>query len=175
MRIEEKNQVIDSLAEKLQASNNIYITDIGNLNVEKTNALRRLCFKKEVKLTTVKNTLLRKAMEKSGKDFSELYSVLEGPTAIMLSETGNVPAKLIKEFRKSANSEKPLFKGAYVQEMSFVGAEQLEVLVNLKSKNELIGDVIALLQSPAKNVISALQSGGNKLSGIVKTLSERPE
>lgn len=173
MRIEEKNQVIDSLAEQLQASNNIYITDIGSLNVEKTNALRRLCFKKEVKLTTVKNTLLRKAMEKSGKDFSALYGALEGPTAIMLCENGNVPAKLIKEFRKAANSEKPLLKGAYVQEMAFMG-DQLEVLVNLKSKNELIGDVIGLLQSPAKNVISALQSGGQKLSGIVKTLSERP-
>jgi len=175
MRIEEKNQVIDSLAEQLQASNNIYITEIGNLNVEKTNALRRLCYKKNVQLTVVKNTLLRKAMEKSGKDFTELYGILEGPTSIMLCETGNVPAKLIKEFRKSANSEKPLFKGAYIQEMIFVGADQLEILVNLKSKNELIGDVIGLLQSPAKNVISALQSGGFKLSGIVKTLSERPE
>ena len=175
MRIEEKNQVIDSLAEQLQASNNIYITEIGNLNVEKTNALRRLCYKKNVQLTVVKNTLLRKAMEKSGKDFTELYGILEGPTSIMLCETGNVPAKLIKEFRKSANSEKPLLKGAYIQEMIFVGADQLEILVNLKSKNELIGDVIGLLQSPAKNVISALQSGGFKLSGIVKTLSERPE
>ncbi len=175
MRIEEKNQVIDSLAEQLQASNNIYITDIGSLNVEKTNALRRLCYKREVKLTTVKNTLLRKAMEKSGKDFSGLFEVLEGPTSIMLCESGNVPAKLIKEFRKSANSEKPVFKGAYVQEMTFVGADQLDILVVLKTKNELIADVIALLQSPAKNVIGALQSGGQKLSGIVKTLSERPE
>ena len=175
MRIEEKNQVIDSLAEQLQASNNIYITDIGDLNVEKTNALRRLCFKREIKLTVVKNTLLRKAMEKSGKDLSELYSVLVGPTAIMLCESGNTPAKMIKEFRKSANAEKPLFKGAYVQEMTFVGADQLDVLATLKTKNELIGDIIGLLQSPAKNVISALQSGGHTLSGIVKTLSDRPE
>jgi large subunit ribosomal protein L10 len=173
MRIQEKNQVIDSLAGQLQAYSNVYITDIGSLNVEKTNSLRRLCFKRNVKLTTVKNTLLKKAMDKSGRDFSGLYEVLEGPTSIMLCDSGNVPAKLIKEFRKSINSEKPILKGAFIEESTYIGNEMLEALVNLKTKNELIGDIVALLQSPARNVISALQSGGHKLSGIVKTLSEK--
>lgn len=175
MRIEEKNKVIDSLAEQLQAYNNIYITDIGSLNVEKTNSLRRLCFKRNVKLTTVKNTLLKRAMDKSGRDFSALYESLEGPTSIMLCEAGNVPAKLIKEFRRQINSEKPVLKAAFIEESAYIGNDQLEALVNLKTKNELIGDIIGLLQSPAKNVIGALQSGGHKLSGIVKTLSEKPE
>jgi large subunit ribosomal protein L10 len=175
MRIEEKNQVIDSLAEQLQAFNNIYITDIGDLNVEKSNNLRRLCFRKNVKLTVVKNTLLKRAMEKSGRNFQELFEILNGPTSIMLCETSNVPAKLIKEFRKSANSLKPILKGAFIEEATYIGNDQLEHLINIKTKNELIGEIIGLLQSPARNVIGALQSGGNKLSGIVKTLSERPE
>jgi large subunit ribosomal protein L10 len=175
MRTEEKNQVIDSLAEQLQAYNNIYITDIGDLNVEKSNDLRRLCFRRNVKLTVVKNTLLKRAMEKSGKDFSEMFDILNGPTSIMLSDSGNVPAKLIKEFRKTAKSPKPILKGAFIDESVYLGNDQLEALVNLKTKNELIGEIISLLQSPARNVISALQSGSNKLSGIVKTLSERPE
>jgi large subunit ribosomal protein L10 len=175
MKLEEKNQVIDSLAEQLQAFNNIYITDIGDLNVEKSNNLRRLCFRRNVTLKVVKNTLLKRAMEKSGKDFSEMFEILNGPTSIMLCEAGNVPAKLIKEFRKSINSPKPILKGAFIQDVAYIGNDQLEALINIKTKNELIGDIIGLLQSPAKNVISALQSGGNKLSGIVKTLSERPE
>jgi large subunit ribosomal protein L10 len=175
MRTEEKNQVIDSLAEQLQAYNNIYITDIGDLNVEKSNDLRRLCFRRNVKLTVVKNTLLKRAMEKSGRDFSEMFEILNGPTSIMLCDSGNVPAKLIKEFRKLAKSQKPILKGAFVEESVYLGNDQLDSLVNLKTKNELIGEIIGLLQSPARNVISALQSGGNKLSGIVKTLSERPE
>lgn len=175
MKIEEKNKVVDSLAEQLQAYNNIYITDIGDLNVDKSNNLRRLCFRRNVKLTVVKNTLLKRAMEKSGRDFTELFGVLSGPTSVMLCETSNVPAKLIKEFRKTANSPKPILKGAYIEETSYVGDDQLENLINIKSKNELIGDIIGLLQSPARNVISALQSGGHKISGIVKTLSERPE
>ncbi|GAB1403904.1 50S ribosomal protein L10 [Lentimicrobium sp.] len=171
MRKEEKNQLIDTLAEQLESSSNVYITDIADLNVEVTGKLRRLCFKQDVKLIVVKNTLLRKAMEKSGKDFTGLYDVLKGATSIMLSDVNNRPAKLIKEFRK--NSSKPLLKGAYVEEMSFLGDENLDTLVNIKSKNELIADIILALQSPAINVVSALQSGGHKLSGVLKTLSER--
>ena len=173
MRIDEKNQIIDSLAGQLQAYTNIYITDIGSLNVDKTNSLRRLCFKRNVKLTTVKNTLLKRAMEKSGRDLQDLYPALEGPTSIMLCDSGNVPAKLIKEFRKASNSDKPILKAAYIEETAYLGNNQLELLIALKTKNELIGDIIGLLQSPAKNVISALQSGGHTLSGIVKTLSEK--
>lgn len=171
MKKEEKNQLIDSLAETLATNNNIYITDISDLNVETTSKLRRLCFKRNVEIKVVKNTLLKKAMERTEKDFSSLYEVLKGSTSIMLSEAGNVPAKLIKEFRKTSN--RPILKGAYVQETCFVGDNQLDTLVNLKSKNELIGDIIGLLQSPARNVISALQSSGGKLAGIVKTLSEK--
>ena len=175
MRTEEKNKVIDSLAEQLQAYNNIYITDIGDLNVEKSNNLRRLCFRRNVRLTVVKNTLLKRAMEKSGKNFEPLFETLKGQTSIMVCESGNVPAKLIKEFRKTANSKKPILKGAFIEEMTYVGNDQLDFLISIKTKNELVGDIISLLMSPARNVISALQSGGNKLTGIVKTLSERPE
>ena len=171
MRKEEKNQLIDTLTQQLESSNNVYITDISDLNVEVTGKLRRLCFRKDVKLIVVKNTLLRKAMEKSEKDFSGLYDALKGATSIMLSEINNGPAKLIKEFRKT--SSKPILKGAYVEEMSFLGDENLDTLVNIKTKNELIADIILALQSPANNVISALQSGGHKLSGVLKTLSER--
>jgi large subunit ribosomal protein L10 len=142
------------------------------MNSENTSKLRRLCFKRDVELVVVKNSLLQKAMEKSGKDFGTLYDVLKGHTSIMIAEQGNVPAKLIKEFRKT--SAKPLLKGAFVEEMTFVGDNQLDALMAIKTKNELIADVIALLNSPAKNVISALQSGGQKLSGVLKTLSERP-
>lgn len=171
MRKEEKSQLINTLTEELQNSSSLYITDISNLNSEVTSRLRRLCFKKDVKLIVVKNTLLRKAMEGSGKDFSGLYDALKGATSIMLSEVNNDPAKLIKEFRKT--SDKPILKGAYVEEMSFLGDKSLDMLVNIKSKNELIGDIILALKSPAINVISALQSGGHKLSGVLKTLSER--
>ena len=171
MRKEEKNQIIDSLVEQLNTHNHFYLADISGLNVETTNKLRRLCFKRNVGLQVVKNTLLHKAMEKTNKDFGSLYDVLVGPISIMFTETGNVPAKLIQEFKRSFG--KPILKGAYVQETWFVGEDQLETLANIKSKNELIADVIALLQSPAKNVIGALQSSGNKISGIVKTLSEK--
>lgn len=172
MRKEDKSQLIETLTEDLKAAKYLYITDISDMNVENTSKLRRLCFKKEVKLVVVKNTLLHKAMEKSGKDFGTLYDVLKGHTSIMIAEQGNVPAKLIKEFRKT--SAKPLLKGAYVEEMTFIGDNQLDALIAIKTKNELIADVIALLNSPAKNVISALQSSGQKLSGVLKTLSERP-
>lgn len=171
MKKEEKSQLIDSLAETLTKSNNIYITDISDLNVETTSKLRRLCYKRNIELQVVKNTLLKKAMERTNKDFSSLFEILKGSTSIMIAEAGNVPAKLIKEFRKTSN--RPVLKGAYVQETCFVGDNQLDTLINLKSKNELIGDIIGLLQSPVQNVISALQSSGGKLAGIVKTLSEK--
>jgi large subunit ribosomal protein L10 len=171
MTREEKDQLIDSLAETLKSSNTIYITDISNLNSENTTRLRSLCFKRNINLQVVKNTLLRKAMERTDKDFAGLYPILNGPTSVMISESGNVPAKLIKEFRKT--SDRPILKGAFVQEMIFVGDDQLDMLIALKSKNELIADIVALLQSPVKNVISGLQGGGQKLTGILKTLSEK--
>ncbi len=175
MTKEEKNQFIDSLKEQLNSSNYFYLTDIADLNSEATTNLRRLCFKMNVKLQMVKNTLLQKAMEQTEKDLEPLYEVLKGSTSIMWAEAGNVPAKLIKEFRKKQKQAKPILKGAYVEEMAYVGEDQLDLLVNIKSKNELIGDIIGLLQSPTKNVISALQSSGQTLSGVIKTLSEKPE
>ncbi|MEN8186363.1 MAG: 50S ribosomal protein L10 [Bacteroidota bacterium] len=171
MTREEKAQVIEDLTGKLTDSKVIYLADISELDATVTSNLRRACFKADVKLAVVKNTLLAKAMEKSDKDFGELPEILKGNTSIMLSETGNAPAKVIKEFRKT--SKKPILKGAYVEESVYVGDDQLDALVSIKSKEELIGDIIGILQSPAKNVISALQSGGGKLSGILKTLSEK--
>jgi large subunit ribosomal protein L10 len=147
------------------------LADISTLNANSTSNLRRACFKAGVKLEVVKNTLLAKAMEISDKDFGDLSDTLVGNTSIMFSETGNAPAKVIKEFRKK--SDRPLLKGAYVEESVYVGDDQLDNLVNIKSKEELLGDIIGLLQSPAKNVISALKSGGNTIAGIVKTLSEK--
>lgn len=173
MNKEQKQQLIDSLAEQLEANSYIYLTNTGELNAETEANLRRFCFKRNVKLQVVKNTLLKKAMEKSEKDFDDIYPVLKGQTAVMFGEAGNIPAKLIKDFRKEFNNEKPLLKGAYVEEMIYVGEENLELLANIKSKNELIADVVLLLQSPAKNVVNALQSGGNILTGVLKTLGER--
>ncbi len=171
MTREEKSQVIDELTGKLTDNNIIYLADISGLNASDTSNLRRACFKANVNLAVVKNTLLAKAMEKAEKDFGELSTTLKGNTSIMISETGNAPAKVIKEFRKG--SDKPVLKGAYVEEAIYIGDDQLDILVNIKSKEELIGDIITILQSPAKNVISALQSGGNTLTGILKTLSEK--
>ncbi len=171
MTREEKSQVIDDLTAQLADNNTIYLADISDLDAGATSALRRACFKSQVSLAIVKNTLLAKAMEKSDKDFGDLPSVLKGNTSIMFSETGNAPAKLIKEFRKKA--DKPVLKGAFVEEAVFVGEENLETLVNIKSKEEVIGDIIGLLQSPAKNVVSALKSSGGKIAGILKTLSEK--
>ena len=171
MTREEKSQVIDDLTTQLTEGSIIYLADISGLDAVSTSNLRRACFKADVKLAVVKNTLLAKAMEKSDKDFGELPEVLKGNTSIMISETGNAPAKVIKEFRKT--SDRPILKGAYVEEAIYVGDDQLDALVSIKSKEEMIGEIIGLLQSPAKNVISALQSGGQTLSGIVKTLSER--
>jgi large subunit ribosomal protein L10 len=172
MTREEKSQVIEDLTGKLTENNVIYLADISGLNASDTSNLRRACFKANVKLAVVKNTLLAKAMESSDKDFGELPTVLKGNTSMMFSEASNAPAKVIKEFRKG-KQEKPILKGAYIEESVYVGDDQLDNLVNIKSKEELIGEIIGLLQSPAKNVISALQSGGGKLHGILQTLSER--
>ena len=147
------------------------MTDIAGLDAVQTTALRRACFNSNIKLSVVKNTLLEKAMEASDKDFGNLKEVLKGNTSLMFSDVGNTPAKLIKNFRKK--SEKPLLKGAYIEEAIYIGDDQIDVLESIKSKEELIGEVITLLQSPAKNVISALQSGRSNISGILKTLSER--
>lgn len=171
MTREEKSQVIETLTAQLSDNANIYLADISGLNAGSTTNLRRACFKAGIQLAVVKNTLLKKAMESSDKDFGELTEILKGNTSLMFSETGNAPAKVIKEFRKKSN--KPLLKGAYIQESIYVGDDQLDNLVDLKSKDELIGGIIGLLQSPAKNVISALKSGGNTIAGLVKTLSER--
>ena len=167
----EKNQMIEVLDGMLNENNNFYLADISGLTAEENSALRRLCFKRNVSLQVVKNTLLKKALEKNEANFSELYDVLVGNTSIMQAEAGNAPAKVIKEFRKK--NDKPLLKAAHIEESLYIGDENLSALADLKSKDELIGDIITLLQSPAKNVISSLQSGGNKLSGIVKALEER--
>lgn len=171
MTREEKNQAIDSLVENLSKYNCFYITDISTLTVEKTNQLRRMAFKQNIQMNVAKNTLIKKALERMDGDYAPIFDALKGSTAIMYSDTGNVPAKLIKEFRKT--SDRPILKGAWIDSAIFIGDENVDVLVALKSKNELIGDLIALLQSPAKNVVSALQSGGQKLSGILKTLEEK--
>ena len=173
MRKEDKQVLIDSILSELKACPNFYLTDVSDLNAEKTSQLRRQCFNSGVKMIVVKNALLHKAMQQMDKDYEGLYDVLKGSTALMLCETGNAPAKLIKNFRKT--SDRPILKGAYIEECCYIGDEMLDALCNVKSKNDLIADVIALLQSPMKNVISGLQSGGHKLSGILETLSERPE
>jgi len=171
MTREEKAVVIKELTTQLADNANIYLADISGLNAGMTSDLRRACFKANVQLAVVKNTLLEKAMEASDRDFGDLPTVLKGNTSVMYSETGNAPAKVIKNFRKK--SEKPLLKGAFIEETIYLGDDQLDMLVDIKSKEELIGEIIGLLQSPAKNVISALQSSGGKLSGILKTLSQK--
>ena len=171
MTREEKAVVIEDLTAQLAENATIYLADISGLDAVSTSDLRRACFKANIKLAVVKNTLLAKAMEASDKEYGELPDVLKGNTAMMFSEVGNALAKLIKNFRKK--SDKPILKGAYIEEAVYIGDDNLETLVNIKSKEELIGDVIGLLQSPAKNVISGLKSGGGKLAGILKTLSEK--
>ena len=172
MKKEDKANIIELIGKTLNEYSCVYLTTTAGLNAEKTSALRRACFKDDVKMLCVKNTLLKKALEASETDYSELYDLLHGETTLMLSNVGNAPAKLIKKFRDK-NDTIPALKGAYVEETVYVGEEQLETLANIKSKNELIADVVALLQSPAKNVISALQSGSNKLHGILETISNR--
>ena len=171
MNKQEKNKMIATLDGMLKENNNFYLADISGLTAEENSALRRLCFKRDVSLQVVKNTLLKKAFEKNDADFSELYDVLVGNTSIMQAEAGNAPAKIIKEFRKK--NDKPILKAAHIEESMYIGDENLSALADLKSKADLIGDIITLLQSPAKNVIASLQSGGNKLSGIVKALEEK--
>ena len=174
MRKEQKTAAIAELTEKFSSNPFFYVTDSSALTVEQVNKLRGLCYEKGVEMKVVKNTLARKALESiEGTDYSGLYDILKGPTALMFTSTANVPAKIIEEFRKS--HDKPVLKAAYIDSDIFIGDEQVNALANLKSKEELIGEVILLLQSPAKNVISALQSGGSKLAGIVKALQERAE
>ena len=171
MRREEKEGIIDGRTHRLNETKHFYLTDISALNAEQTSALRRKCFEKEIGLLVVKNTLLRKAMEKSEGDFNDLYDVLKDSTSIMFSETGNTPAKLIQEFRKTL--EKPVLKAAFVEESIYIGDDQLETLSNIKSKDELLGDLLMLLKSPATNLVSALASSGSQLAGALKTLSEK--
>jgi large subunit ribosomal protein L10 len=171
MRREEKNVIIDGLVTDLNQSKHFYLTDISELNAEETSKLRRKCFESQVRLLVVKNTLLKKAMEKSEGDFDDLYDVLKDSTSIMFCETGNVPAKLIKEFRKTM--EKPILKAAYVEESFYIGDNQLDNLSNIKSKDELLADLLSLLMSPANNLASALASSGSKLAGALKTMSEK--
>ncbi len=172
MRREEKNAVIDKLTEQINQYPHFYLTDTSELNAADTSNLRRKCFESEVKLVVVKNTLLKKALDRSEKaDFSPIYGSLKGSTSVMFTDVSNVPAKLIKDFRKS--KEKPILKAAFVEESIYVGDNQLDALVSLKSKNELIADVIAQLKSPVNKVVSQLKSAPNILAGVVKTLSEK--
>jgi len=172
MNKDQKSQYIEDLAQDLSQANIFYLADTADLSVEVINQIRRRCFQQGITLRVVKNTLLAKAMERvEGKDYGQLPSILHGSTSILFSEVGNAPAKLIKEFRKK--NEKPVLKGAYIEEAIFIGDNQLDTLESIKSREELIGDIIGLLQSPAKNVISGLTGGGQKIAGILKTLEER--
>lgn len=171
MTREKKAQAIEDLKEILTDNSTIYLADLSELNAAQSSELRRACFKNGLKLKVVKNTLLKKAMEASNKEFDELYDTLKGNTSIITAEKANAPARVIKEFRKKA--DKPVLKGAWIQEDCYVGDEQLDILASIKSKEELIGDLVGLLQSPMKNILSALQSGGSTISGLVKTLSEK--
>ncbi len=171
MTREEKNQIIDKLTKSINGTRHFYLADISNLNANETSLLRRKCHEKKIRLLVVKNTLLKKALEQADGEYDDLSQVLKDATSIMFTETGNVPAKLIKEFRK--DHDRPVLKAAFVEKSLYLGDENLEMLSALKSKDELIGDIIVLLQSPLKTVISQLQSGGQTLSGVLKTLSEK--
>lgn len=171
MKKEVKDTIIADLGEKLKEFSHFYLVDVTGLNAEKTADLRRKCFKSEIQMVVVKNNLLRKAFDASEIDFEPLYGSLKGNTAVLFTQTANVPAKLLKDVKDDV----PALKAAYAEEMIFVGAEKLSELASIKSKNEVIADIVALLQSPAKNVVSALQSGGNTIHGVLKTLGERPE
>ncbi|MBR5350557.1 MAG: 50S ribosomal protein L10 [Prevotella sp.] len=172
MKKEVKDTIIEELGEKLKEYSHFYLVDVTGLNAEATSALRRKCFKNEIKMVVVKNKLLHKAFEASEIDFEPLYSALKGNTAVMFCNTANVPAKLLKEYKKEGI---PALKAAYAEEGIFVGADKLDELISIKSKNELIADVVAMLQSPVQGVISALESGANTIHGVLETLSERPE
>ncbi len=172
MKKEDKGLIIAKIAETIKAYNGFYLVETAGLDAEKTAELRRACFKADIKLMVVKNKLLHKALEELDADYSEIYPALKESTSLMCTNVGNAPAKLLKDFVKKGD-KLPLLKGAYVEETVYLGADQLDALAAIKSKNELIADVVALLQSPAKNVVSALQSGANKLHGILETLSEK--
>jgi large subunit ribosomal protein L10 len=171
MTKQEKEEIVKNLSAKLNESNVFYLADISELNAESSTKLRRLAHKREISLNVVKNTLLRKALEAAEGSYEEFYEVLKGNTSILFSEVGNAPAKLIQEFRKSSN--RPVLKGAFIEQAIYIGDDKVDALSQIKSKEEMIADIIAILQSPAKNVVSALQSGKNTLAGLVKTLSER--
>ncbi|MEX8547932.1 MAG: 50S ribosomal protein L10 [Mucilaginibacter sp.] len=171
MKKEEKYEVVNALAEQIKEYGNFYITDTSNLTVAKVNSIRRKCFESDIVIQVAKNSLIKKAVEAIGGDFTPMYDSLKGSSSVMFSKSTTAPAKLIKELRKTG--DKPLLKVAYIDASFFIGDNQLDALVNLKSKEQLVGEIIGLLQSPAKNVISALQSGGNIIAGVVKTLQER--
>ena len=171
MKKEDKNQFIDLLDKSITENSNFYLADVSGLSADQSSDLRRLCFKREVSLQVVKNTLLKKALEKNDVNFEELYDVLKGNTSIMFTNEANKPARVIKEFRKK--HDKPVLKAAHLDSTIYIGDDQLEMLSNLKSKEELISEIITLLQSPVKNLVSSLQSGSVKLSGVVQTLSNR--
>jgi large subunit ribosomal protein L10 len=171
MNKEEKHELVLALTEQMKEYGNFYITDTSNLTVAKINTIRRKCFESDITMKVAKNSLIKKAMEAAGGDYTEMYDVLKGSSSILFSKSATAPAKLIKALRKQ--SDKPLLKAAYIDSAIFVGDDQIDALIKLKSKEQLIGEIIGLLQSPAKNVISALQSGGNILAGVVKTLQER--
>jgi large subunit ribosomal protein L10 len=176
MRKEDKSQIIESLSATIKEYPHFYLTDIEALDAEKTGTLRRECFKSGIKLVVVKNKLLKKALENTEVDFAPLQPALKGNTAVMFTHTANSPAQLIKELTKTAKKGeevKPRLKAAYAQESFYVGEQYLDVLVHIKSKNELIADVIALLQSPVKNVVAALQSSGQTVMGVLTTLEKR--
>lgn len=175
MKKEDKGKIIQELSEKFAKFNYFYITDASGMTVENVNKFRKLCYSKGIEYKVVKNSLIKKALESTKTDYSPFHgTVLKGFSGILFAESGNAPAKLLKEFHKTG-IDKPVLKGASVDSDLFIGENQLDVLATLKSKNELIGDIIGLLQSPATNVLSGLQSGGQKISGVLKTLSERPE
>ena len=171
MNKEEKHELVIALAEQIKEYGNFYITDTANLTVAKINDIRRKCFESDITMKVAKNSLIQKAMEAADGDFTPMYDVLKGSSSILFSKSATAPAKLIKQLRK--RGEKPILKAAYIDSAIFIGDNQIDTLINLKSKEQLIGEVIGLLQSPAKNVVSALQSGGTIIAGVVKTLQER--
>ncbi len=174
MTREEKDQVIEDLAQMLVGNRNIYLADVSGLDADATSRLRRLCFNRKVSMSVVKNTLLKKAIERSGLNLGPMYDMLKGNTSIMIAEAGSAPAKLIKEFRKK--NDKPLLKGAFVEETIYIGDDQLDMLSDLKSREELVGDIIILLQSPIRNVVSGLQGAcGQKIAGLLRALEERAQ
>lgn len=174
MRKEDKATIIAQLGEKLVEYPHFYLVDVEGMDAAQTSALRRLCFKGDIKMVVVKNTLLHKAMEAADVDYAPLYDCLKGTTAVLFTQVANAPAKMLKDLKKK-KLEKPALKAAYAEEGIYVGAEQLDALCSIKSKNEVIADIVALLQSPAKNVLSALQSGQNIIHGVLETLGERAE